>query len=166
VAVAGPQRSKLLSTLHKDEECAKSPLFEILDKVYLGRLLLQRDVERFSTLLSKHRHALVDSQHILNVLDMAVIQHNLEACSKLYTNISFSSLARLLQITEGKAQDIVATMIREGRLPAEIDQMEDLVIFRNAEYQPTNTLEMNQVEEVLNLVDRALALAKGLDNQP
>lgn len=176
VAVAGPQRSKLLSTLYNDEECAKTPLFEILDKVYLQQLLLPRDVERFSALLSKHRHALIDSQHILNVLDTAVIQHNLVACSKLYTNISFMSLARLLNITEDRAQDTVATMIREGRLPAEIDQMDNLVIFHHHHEQTKdgkppvvvdpvkNPSYMNQVEEALHLADRALTLAKGLDN--
>jgi COP9 signalosome complex subunit 4 len=173
VAVAGPQRSKLLSTLHKDEECAKSPLFEILDKVYLQQLVLPREVKRFSTLLSKHRHARIDSQHILNVLDTAIIQHNLVACSKLYINISFLSLARLLHITQDRAQDIVATMIREGRLPAEIDQIDDLVIFHHhqdqtGEVDPVKNASsgMNQVEEALLLADRALTLAKGLDNHP
>lgn len=186
VAAAGPQRSKLLSKLHDTDACAESPLFEVLDKVYLERLLLPEDVQRFSKLLTMHRHALMDSQHVLNVLDTAVIQHNLEACSKLYVNITFSSLAQLLLISEEKVQHIVATMIREGRLPAEIDQMDDLVIFhtRNGDPairgkhgigdQPTNVLSeeqtsgpaSKQVEQALHLADCALSLAKGFDNHP
>lgn len=171
VAAAGPQRSRLLSMLHKDEDCVQSPLYEILDKVYLERLLLSEDVERFSTLLKTHSHALVDSQHMLTVLDKAVIEHNLEACSTLYTNITFSSLAQLLRISPEKAEDIVATMIRESRLPAEIDQMEDMVMFHHDPVSPAPTAartlknvvseerRMNQIEEALRLADRALALA-------
>jgi glyoxylase-like metal-dependent hydrolase (beta-lactamase superfamily II) len=64
-------------------------------------------------------------------------------------------------------------MIREGRLPAEIDQIDDLVIFHHHQDQtgavdPVKNASsgMNQVEEALLLADRALTLAKGLDNHP
>lgn len=187
LAAAGPQRSKILSLLHKDEECIKRPLFEVLDKVYLERMLLSEDVERFSVLLRTHGQSVVDSQHALTMLDVAVVQHNLEACSKLYVNITFSSLARLLHIAEERVQHIVATMIREGRLPAEIDQVKELVIFhrdtvdRSSVPQnlasshsrvpyPTHSdgsgmttvRHTTQVEEALRLADRALALAKSV----
>lgn len=39
LAVAGPQRSRMLSTLYKDERTARQPLYPFLQKVYLERIL-------------------------------------------------------------------------------------------------------------------------------
>lgn len=39
LAPAGPQRSRLLSTLYKDERSARSPKYGFLEKVYLERIL-------------------------------------------------------------------------------------------------------------------------------
>ena len=39
LAAAGPQRSRMLSTLYKDERSAKLPIFPFLEKVYLERIL-------------------------------------------------------------------------------------------------------------------------------
>ena len=175
MASAGPQRSRMLSTLYKDERSETSSLYSILEKVFLERLLLAKDVEAFSQTLEQHQLAMINDGQATTVLDMAVIQHNLEACSKLYTNITFSSLAKLLQIPKEKAQKIVATMIIEGRLPAEIDEIEDLVIFGPMESDRSNidaghgakiahttasTGHKTTVEEALRLADQALALAK------
>lgn len=39
LAAAGPQRSRMLSQLYKDERSAKLPVFPFLEKVYLERIL-------------------------------------------------------------------------------------------------------------------------------
>lgn len=39
LAAAGPQRSRMLATLYKDERSARTPLYPMLEKVYLERIL-------------------------------------------------------------------------------------------------------------------------------
>ena len=38
LAEAGPQRSRALATLYKDERCSALPVFSILEKVGMGKL--------------------------------------------------------------------------------------------------------------------------------
>jgi hypothetical protein len=42
------------------------------------------------------------------VLDKALIEHNIEVISKIYTNISFEELGRFLEIDPNKAESIIA----------------------------------------------------------
>ena len=44
LAAAGPQRSRMLATLYKDERCSKLPLYPFLGKVYLERILQKAEV--------------------------------------------------------------------------------------------------------------------------
>jgi COP9 signalosome complex subunit 4 len=39
LAAAGPQRSRMLSTLYKDERAEKLPVYPFLEKVFLERIL-------------------------------------------------------------------------------------------------------------------------------
>ena len=44
LAAAGPQRSRVLANLYKDERCARLPVFSFLEKVYLERILRRQEV--------------------------------------------------------------------------------------------------------------------------
>ena len=44
LASAGPQRSRVLANLYKDERCARLPLFPFLQKVFLDRILTREEV--------------------------------------------------------------------------------------------------------------------------
>ena len=44
LASAGPQRSRVLAKLYKDERCARLPLFPFLQKVFLDRILTRGEV--------------------------------------------------------------------------------------------------------------------------
>jgi COP9 signalosome complex subunit 4 len=44
LAAAGPQRSRVLANLYKDERCAGLPVFPFLEKVYLEHILRPEDV--------------------------------------------------------------------------------------------------------------------------
>ena len=44
LAAAGPQRSRVLANLYKDERCARLPVFPFLEKVYLERILRRQEV--------------------------------------------------------------------------------------------------------------------------
>ena len=63
------------------------------------------------------------------VLDRAVVEHNMLAVSKLYTNISFEQLGALLDIDSEKAERIAAKMLVEHRLEGHIDQCDELLHF-------------------------------------
>ena len=62
LAGAGPQRTKMLSTLYKDDrlsadEFKENGLFSILEKMVLSRVLQKKEVEEFSKSLMAHQLA-------------------------------------------------------------------------------------------------------------
>ena len=120
LAAAGPQRSRVLATLFKDERCAALPTYTMLSKVYLGRILRPDAVQAFAAELKPHQLAVGGDG--LTVLERSVIEHNLAAASKLYRNIDLGELGTLLGISAERAEKIAAHMITEGRLKGTIDQ--------------------------------------------
>lgn len=129
LAAAGPQRSRVLATLYKDERCSKLKIYPILQKVYLERILRKPEVDAFAEELKPHQKALLPDNS--TVLDRAMIEHNLLSASKLYTNISFEELGALLGIGPDKAEKIAARMISEDRMRGSIDQVERVIHFEN-----------------------------------
>lgn len=132
LAPAGPQRNKTLGRLYKDERSQETQEYGILEKMFLDRLLSSQEVDAFSNSLAPHQLALTADGS--TVLSKAVTEHNLLAASKLYDNISTVALADILGLKDSKdgtaaerAEDYAARMIEQGRLRAEIDQI-DLVI--------------------------------------
>ncbi|KAI3750496.1 hypothetical protein L2E82_21135 [Cichorium intybus] len=85
LAAAGPQRSRVLATLYKDERCSRLKIYPILQKVYLERILRKPEIDAFSEELKAHQKAILPDN--FTVLDRAMIEHNLLSASKLYTNI-------------------------------------------------------------------------------
>jgi COP9 signalosome complex subunit 4 len=63
------------------------------------------------------------------VLDRAMMEHNILATSRLYSNITFRGLGGLLDLSSLGAETMVVRMVSQKRLKAEIDQVEGLVIF-------------------------------------
>jgi len=127
LAPAGAQRSRMLATLYKDERSSKLPVFSILEKMYLERILRPAEIERFAKELKPHQMALLADGS--TVLERAVIEHNLLSASKIYNNISFEELGTLLSVTPQKAEAVAARMVVEGRLKGTIDQIAGLVLF-------------------------------------
>ncbi|KAI8472823.1 MAG: hypothetical protein J3K34DRAFT_413139 [Monoraphidium minutum] len=127
LAAAGPQRSRMLATLYKDERSAALDVFPFLEKVYLERILRRDEVEAFSGNLKTHQRALLPDGG--TVLDRAVTQHNLLAASKLYNNIFIEELGALLGVPPERAEQVAADMMQEGRLQGSIDQVAGLIHF-------------------------------------
>ncbi|NP_001131365.1 COP9 signalosome complex subunit 4 [Zea mays] len=127
LAGAGPQRSRVLATLYKDERCSKLKIYPILQKVYLERILRKPEIDAFAEELRPHQKALLPDKS--TVLDRAMIEHNLLSASKLYTNISFDELGTLLGIDPRKAEKIASRMIYEDRMRGSIDQVEAVIHF-------------------------------------
>jgi len=127
LAAAGQQRSRMLATLYKDERVQSLSCFNILEKMYLDRLIKRTELTEFETLLQAHQKAVMSDG--MTILEHAVIEHNLLAASKLYNNITLSGLGLLLEIPPEKAERIASRMITEERMVGHIDQIDSVVHF-------------------------------------
>lgn len=161
---AGPQRSRLLAILYKDEDVACMEAYGILEKVFLDRLLLAEDVEAFSRTLGRHHRIGTPRKWGLSVVELALVQHNLLGCSKLYSSVTIASLAELLNVDEATAMNVVAKMILEDRVRGSIDQISGTVSFEVDEADDADRGEKRkkgacQGEEALCLADAALSAA-------
>ncbi|KAL7268748.1 hypothetical protein RUND412_008617 [Rhizina undulata] len=128
LAPAGPLRSRALATLYKDD---RSPHlhqdYSLLEKMYLDRLLSQKEIDEFAARLKPHQVARLSDG--TTVLTKAVIEHNLLGASKLYNNIGVEELGLLLGLSKEKAEEYAARMIEQKRLIGQIDQIEGLIYF-------------------------------------
>ena len=131
LAPAGPQRSRALANLYRDERSATLASFPLLSHMYLGRLVSPMEVSDFSKSLSAHHLATLSDGS--TVLAKAVIEHNLLSSSRLYDDIGFEALGRLLDLSADGAEGYAARMIEQGRLSGRIDQIEGIIFFEHRE---------------------------------
>ena len=131
LAPAGPQRARLLGTLHKDERAAPLEDFAILDKVFRDHLIRPAEVEAFKGKLAPHQ--LAQTSDGSTVLAAAVSEHNLRAASRLYRNLGTRELGNLLGLEAERAERYAARMLEQGRLAGHIDQIEGVVFFEDPE---------------------------------
>ncbi|EIN10646.1 hypothetical protein PUNSTDRAFT_65075 [Punctularia strigosozonata HHB-11173 SS5] len=158
LAPAGPNRSRLLASLCRDERTSELPTHNILSKMFLDHILRPAEVKEFEKTLKPHQLAKIslsvnerlaaaveadddnDDDKEPNVstrrgpstvLDRAVLEHNLLASSKIYKNITFRGLGALLDLTPGAAETMARKMIEQGRLKASIDQVDKLIWFES-----------------------------------
>jgi COP9 signalosome complex subunit 4 len=128
LAGAGPLRSRSLATLYKDDRSPQLQQdYSLLEKMYMDRLLTQKEVDEFAARLRPHQVARLSDG--TTVLTKAVIEHNLLGASKLYNNIGVEELGVLLGLDADKAEEYAARMIEQGRLSGQIDQIDRLIYF-------------------------------------
>lgn len=196
---AGPQRSRLLASLYRDERSTQLPHYDILSAMFLDRIIRQKEVEQFSAMLEDHQKAKIATNSLIfsqdeddddddeqqqeaesgmrvealsgtekakrkrgpeDVLDKAVMEHNLLSASLIYSNITFSGLGKLLNLTRSAAEAMARTMIIQGRLKgATIDQVDSLITFeRRDKDEQTETGSSNVAAAAA-----AAAAASGMD---
>jgi len=127
LAPAGPQRSRLLGKLYKDARASNLEELAILEKMFLDRLISPVEVSNFADNLAPHQ--LAKTSDGSTVLSKAVVEHNLLATSKLYSNIATAELAILLGLGLDSAEQYAARMIEQGRLTGQIDQIDEWIHF-------------------------------------
>lgn len=127
LAPAGPQRSRTLAKLYKDERAPQMEEFGILEKMFLNRLLSPTEVSKFADKLAPHQ--LAQTADGSTVLAKAVTEHNLLSASQLYENIAISELGSLLGLAPEKAEEYAARMLEQSRLTGRIDQIDGVIIF-------------------------------------
>jgi len=131
LAKAGPQRSRVLAILFKDERSEKLDIRPVLEKMYLDRVIRKPEVTRFFSELKEHQMALLPDKS--RVHERAVIEHNLLSASKIYNNITFDELGSLLEIPPDKAEKIASRMVVEERMTGTIDQIQRLIFFQTSD---------------------------------
>ncbi|KAI0375642.1 hypothetical protein BV20DRAFT_984498 [Pilatotrama ljubarskyi] len=177
LAPAGPNRSRVLASLCRDERTSELPHFNILLKMFHDRILRPDEIKEFEGTLKPHQlakisissndrlaSAVAEDDQLSDptistrkgpstVLDRAVMEHNLLASSKIYNNITFRGLGALLDLTPGAAETMARRMIEQGRLKGTIDQVEKLISFEvlgeddDAQGKAGGLGDVEQVEE-------------------
>lgn len=127
---AGPNRARLLAKFYKDERSSQLPGAKLVEKMFMERLIDKSDYETFESTLAEHQMRITREGWTL--LQKAVIEHNLIATSKVYSNISMADLAKILNVDADGAENIAANMIAQGRLTGKIDQSKGLLHFVSA----------------------------------
>ena len=130
LAPAGPQRSRVLGKLFKDERANQLEEFGILEKMFFDRLISPTEVAKFRDRLAVHQLALTSDGS--TVLAKAVIEHNLLGDSRLYNNIGIQELGLLLGLPAEKAEGYAADMLEQGRLIGRIDQIDGIIFFETS----------------------------------
>ncbi|KAL8290573.1 hypothetical protein RQP46_002831 [Phenoliferia psychrophenolica] len=145
LAPAGPTRSRILSSLFRDERAASTEHYTILSKMFLDQIIRPSEVEEFSKTLKEHQLARLPASTTIftaddapaeegkkgpeTVLDRAVMEHNVLSASRVYNNITFVGLGLLLSLRPSAAEAMARTMIQQGRLKGSLDQVQGLIVF-------------------------------------
>ncbi|KAI0320810.1 hypothetical protein OF83DRAFT_1102870 [Amylostereum chailletii] len=158
LAPAGPNRSRVLASLYRDERTVELPSYNVLSKMFLDHILRSAEINEFEKTLKPHQLAKVHlsandrlasaidadderpgpGEHIstrtgpATVLDRAVMEHNVLASSRIYNNITFRGLGALLDLTPGASENMARKMIEQGRLKGHVDQVDRLIWFETA----------------------------------
>ncbi|KAK4689442.1 COP9 signalosome complex subunit 4, partial [Tremellales sp. Uapishka_1] len=139
LAPAGPQRSRILASLNRDDRIHTSLpayLSTMLRKMLLEYILRAEEVKEFENGLSDHQRAKVEGGGTM--LERAVREHNVGACGKVYDNIGFDGLGDLLSLDATAAEAMARRMIEQGRLRAWIDQPLHLLYFESRSTHDTD----------------------------
>jgi COP9 signalosome complex subunit 4 len=129
LAPAGPSRVRLMGSLMRMPRVReiRPAVFNALDKMQRDAFILPQDVTAFESVLLPHQKA--TSSDGSTLMQRAAVEHNMLACARVYKNIRLSSLAALLGVDARKAERVAATMVKERRLAASIDQVAGFLDF-------------------------------------
>lgn len=168
LAKPGPQRSRLLTIIFKDERAPTCPSFELIAKMYLTKVIHKDELAEFEQQLQPHQKADEQGESILKEV---IQEHNITAISQLYMNINFSTLGMLLGVSSDavswnfclknhktflQAESMAGDMISSERLHGYIDQTDGVLHFEDVnpmrmwDSQILSTLE--QVNKVSDMI--------------
>ena len=113
--------------------------------MFLDQMIRPHEVEQFASALATHQLAKLPPTVAVvtapdtaaetgkkgpeTVLDRAMMEHNVLAASRVYTNVTFAGLGHLLGLRPSAAEAMARTMVQQRRLRASIDQVDGLIVF-------------------------------------
>ncbi|CAJ0569113.1 unnamed protein product, partial [Mesorhabditis spiculigera] len=153
LAPPGNSRTRLLGTLRKEEGARLIPCYNLLEKLFLERLIKVDELAEFErTLTPWQQHDEKGAPIIRGVM----VEHNMTAAGQVYSNISLKTLASLLGVNELEAEKVAARMIASDRLNGTIDQIDQIVVFNGKtpieEWDDQIEIFCRQVERTAELI--------------
>jgi len=160
LAKAGPQRSRFMGLLYKDERIQSleqvphmSSHAAVLAKMYTEQFLQVGELKAFEDSLMAHQKATTAEGY--SIMEKAMMEHNMHAAGKIYDNIRVEELGHLLKMSGPQAEKMAAKMISEGRLRASIDQVEGILEFQE-DVDPIKGWD-ERIEDVCGEISRCIA---------
>jgi PCI domain len=126
---AGPQRQRIMTSILRLDSLSivKTIVRDMLQRMNSGQFITIQDVNSFELCLTTHQKA--TDREGMTIMQKVMLEHNMLATSKVYKSISLDSLAKRLGVDTKKAELVAATMIKERRLAASIDQVDTILDF-------------------------------------
>lgn len=131
LAPVGPQKSRLLTALYKDERTRNLENVDILERMFNDKVINKELTQKFEKLLEDHQRT--KGADGLTVLETAVLEHNIRVVSNIYQTISYEGLGTFLGITKDNAEKLISNMATEGRISAILDQRDEIIEFEKNE---------------------------------
>jgi COP9 signalosome complex subunit 4 len=160
LAPSGGQRQRILGHLYRDERLSELDRLsefcthaKIVRKMYRHQILQESELKQLEESLDPHQKAIMGDG--LSILERGVVEHNMVAVSKTYRSIYITTLTKILNVDERRAEKLAASMIREGFLHGSMDQVNGLLEF-DAEELPEVTWDrslMNFCSELNRVAD-------------
>eukprot|EP00981_Chlorochromonas_danica_P002058 scaffold420_cov169-Ochromonas_danica.AAC.18 len=158
---AGVQRSRILSLICKDDRLSDlehnpkhSVHAALVQKMFREQIIKNDEVKQLEISLADHQKAMTADGS--TVLQKAIVEYNMLAVSKLYSNIYLSELASILSVDKRRAEKLACTMIAENRLKATIDQVGKELLDHNVDYSAEFDAQIaNICKDVNNFVELA-----------
>ena len=149
LAPAGPKKNRMVAILTSDERAKSNQFYELLNKMFVGVVVRPADVTEFKASLEDWQNVTMGDGY--TVLEKALIEHNILMISKIYMNIRFEEIGKFLGITADQAEDIIASMVEQGRIQAVLDQGNELVEFEEEGRQQATFND--QIREACGQID-------------
>mmetsp|Transcript_9382 Transcript_9382/g.14483 ORF Transcript_9382/g.14483 Transcript_9382/m.14483 type:complete len:390 (-) Transcript_9382:184-1353(-) len=160
LAPSSSQKQRVLGLLVKDERLPKLsslPSFQnhamLVRKLYSCQVVTPADLEHLS--LATHQQAVRGDG--LTILQRAIVEHNMTAVSRLYRSIFLKELKDKF-LGGVPAEKIAATMIMDGSLEGEIDQVDGVLYFGNKKQEDiwnkgitSFCIKLNQVSDTIKV---------------
>jgi COP9 signalosome complex subunit 4 len=136
LAPSGAQKQRVLGLLYSDarlHQLDALPSMQthatLVTKMYRTQVIRPEEFVQFEASLAKHQKAVRGDG--LSIIQHAVIEHNMVAVSRLYKSIYLKELSKILGGIP--AEKMAATMIMDGSLHGEIDQVDGILYFTSGQ---------------------------------
>lgn len=144
-----PLKMRLLKNISESSHILPNvmdtPLSTIFEKMHDQRIIYLDDyLKGLSYYLDTDEYNL-SADYVSQALSKAIVENNLIAASKIYDNTSLKNFADILQLEENYVEEIVANMIRDGRLDALVDDISKVIEF-NSQKSPLKEWHNHMIE--------------------
>ena len=115
------QQERLMNFLFQNDKLGVADFKPIFEKFFNYQIIYLEDLKALLTNLpSTHKN--------INITK-ALFEHNIYSLSRVFTNISFSSLEKFLKMKMDDIMRLTISMINEGSIKAKIDDNSKFLLF-------------------------------------